>query len=54
MESDESYYRRRAIQELAASRRAVTESASARRRELAETFLQRLAEIQNGRVAEPA
>jgi hypothetical protein len=52
MESDESYYRRRAIQELAAARRAVTESASARRRELAETFLRRLAELQNERAVE--
>jgi hypothetical protein len=60
MESNESYYRRRAIQEIVAAsasarrRNAITADAKARRRLLAETFLQRLAEIQSGRVAEPA
>jgi hypothetical protein len=45
MESDERYYRRRAAQELAAARRAVTESAVLRRRQLAESYLKRLAEL---------
>lgn len=45
MESDERYYRRRATQELAAARRAITESAMLRRRMLAETYLRRLAEL---------
>ncbi|UZK64701.1 hypothetical protein [Sphingomonas sp. M1-B02] len=45
MESNERYYRRRAIQEIAAARRAVTESAQARRRELAESYLRRLSEL---------
>lgn len=45
MESDERYYRRRAAQELAAARRAMTEAAALRRRQLAETYLKRLAEL---------
>ena len=45
MESNERYYRRRAAQELAAAKRAVTESAVLRRRQLAETYLKRLAEL---------
>lgn len=45
MESNERYYRRRAVQELAAARRAVTFSAWSRRRDLAETYLRRLTEL---------
>ena len=45
MESNERYYRRRAIHELNAARTAVTESAMRRRRALAETYLKRLAEL---------
>lgn len=45
MESNERYYRRRATQELAAARRAVTVSALMRRRTLAETYLRRLFEL---------
>jgi AraC-like DNA-binding protein len=45
MESNERYYRRRAIQELAAARHAVTEAAMQRRRAMAETYLRRLAEL---------
>lgn len=45
MESSERYYRRRAVQELAAARIAVTEDARTRRRQLAETYLERLSEI---------
>ncbi|MBB4100785.1 hypothetical protein [Sphingomonas kyeonggiensis] len=45
MESNERYYRRRAAQELAAARRAMTEAAALRRRQLAETYLKRLAEL---------
>jgi hypothetical protein len=45
MESSERYYRRRAVQELAAARNAVTEGAMLRRRMLAETYIKRLSEI---------
>jgi hypothetical protein len=45
MESSERYYRRRAAQELAAARNAVTEGAMLRRRKLAETYLRRLSEL---------
>ncbi len=45
MESNERYYRRRAAQELAAAKRAMTEAAALRRRQLAETYLKRLAEL---------
>lgn len=45
MESDESYYRRRAKQELAAARRAITLAGQERRRMLAETYLRRLSEL---------
>lgn len=45
MESNEHYYRRRAIQELTAARTALTEVAKRRRTELAETYLRRLAEL---------
>ena len=45
MESSERYYRRRAVQELAAARIAVTETAKLRRQTLAQTYLKRLAEL---------
>jgi hypothetical protein len=45
MESNERYLRRRAIQEVAAARRALTVPALARRRSLAETYLRKLAEL---------
>lgn len=45
MESNERYYRRRATQEIAAARRAVTHSALERRRSLAELYLRRLSEL---------
>lgn len=45
MESNERYYRRRAIQELTAARHAVTQDARVRRRKLAETYLLRLSEL---------
>lgn len=45
MESNERYYRRRAAQELAAAKRAMTEAAALRRRQLAESYLKRLAEL---------
>ena len=45
MESDERYYRRRALQEIAAARRAITEDAMQRRRLLAESYVRRLSEL---------
>ena len=45
MESDERYYRRRLPEELTAARRAVTPAAKARRMTLAESFAQRLREL---------
>lgn len=45
MESDERYYRRRAMQEMAAARRALTADAMQRRRLLAESYLRRLSEL---------
>ena len=45
MESNERYYRRRAMQEIAAARRAVTQDAMERRRTLAESYIQRLSEL---------
>jgi hypothetical protein len=45
VESNERYYRRRATQEIAAARRAVTQSALERRRELAEHYLRLLSEL---------
>jgi hypothetical protein len=45
MESNQSYYRRRAIQEIVAARHAVTANAKERRRLLAETYLRRLSEL---------
>jgi len=45
MESNESYYRRRAVQEIVAARNAITADARARRRLLAETYVRRLSEL---------
>jgi hypothetical protein len=45
MESNESYYRRRAIQEIVAARNALTADARARRRLLAESYVKRLSEL---------
>ncbi|MDT8761087.1 hypothetical protein MZO42_20505 [Sphingomonas psychrotolerans] len=45
MESNESYYRRRAIQEIVAARNAITADARARRQLLAETYVRRLSEL---------
>jgi hypothetical protein len=45
MESNESYYRRRAIQEIVAARNAITADAKARRQLLAETYVRRLSEL---------
>jgi len=45
VESNERYFRRRAAQELAAARRAVTPSAMLRRRNLAESYLRQLSEL---------
>jgi ribosomal protein L18E len=42
VESDDRFYRRRAIEELAAANRAVTEAARERRIQLAQVFLSRL------------
>ena len=42
METDERYFRRRASEELAAARRAVTDAARERRLMLAGSFLERL------------
>jgi hypothetical protein len=51
MESDVRYYRRRAIEELAAARRAVTEAAHERRMLMAGVFLERLEELGESGVA---
>ncbi|TGX55172.1 hypothetical protein E5A73_07040 [Sphingomonas gei] len=45
MESNESYYRRRAIQEIVAARNAITADAKARRQSLAESYVRRLSEL---------
>jgi hypothetical protein len=45
MESNESYYRRRATQEIVAARNAITADAKARRRLLAESYVRRLSEL---------
>jgi len=42
VETDERFFRRRASEELAAARRAVTDAARERRLMLANTFLERL------------
>jgi hypothetical protein len=51
MESNERYYRRRAHQELAAARRAITADARQRREALAHAYLQRLAALGGEAVA---
>ena len=48
MESDERFYRRRAAEELAAASRAVTDAARDRRVQLAQTFLERLSDVDAG------
>jgi len=44
MDSRERYYQRRAAEELAAARRAVTPEARKRRQDLAQSYLDRLTE----------
>lgn len=51
MEPDERYFRRRASEELAAARRAVTDAARERRLMLADSFLQQLKSVETGCVA---
>jgi hypothetical protein len=51
VETDERYFRRRASEELAAARRAVTDAARERRLMLADTFLQRLKSVESNLVA---
>ena len=51
MEPDERYFRRRATEELAAARRAVTDAARERRLMLADTFLQRLKSVESTLIA---
>lgn len=51
VEPDERYFRRRASEELAAARRAVTDAARERRLMLADSFLQRLAAVERSFVA---
>ena len=51
METDERYFRRRASEELAAARRAVTDAARERRKMFADTFLQRLKSVESNLVA---
>ena len=51
MEPDERYFRRRASEELAAARRAVTDEARERRLMLAGVFLERLKAVEGGCVA---
>ena len=46
MEPDERYFRRRASEELAAARRAVTDAARERRLMLADAFLERLKAVE--------
>ena len=48
MEPDERYFRRRASEELAAARRAVTDAARERRLMLAGVFLERLKDFERG------
>ena len=48
MEPDERYFRRRASEELAAARRAVTDAARERRLMLADSFLERLRSVEAG------
>jgi hypothetical protein len=51
VEPDERYFRRRATEELAAARRAVTDAARERRLMLAGKFLERLKTAQTDLVA---
>lgn len=51
MEPDERYFRRRASEELAAARRAVTDAARERRLMLADSFLERLKSVEASCVA---
>lgn len=51
MEPDERYFRRRASEELAAARRAVTDAARERRLILAGKFLERLKSAETGLAA---
>jgi hypothetical protein len=48
VEPDERYFRRRASEELAAARRAVTDAARERRLMLADSFLERLRSVEAG------
>ncbi|MES2326509.1 MAG: hypothetical protein V4499_04155 [Pseudomonadota bacterium] len=50
METDQRYFRRRASEELAAARRAVTDAARERRLMLADSFLERLKTVEGGYV----
>ena len=47
MESNQRYYSRRAIEEMRAAARAVTPEAQARRRALAEMFMQKAQQCQH-------
>jgi len=51
METDQRYFRRRASEELAAARRAVTDAARERRLTLADSFLERLKMVESGFIA---
>ena len=51
MEPDERYFRRRASEELAAARRAVTDAARDRRLMLAGKFLERLESAETNLIA---
>jgi hypothetical protein len=48
VEPDERYFRRRASEEMAAARRAVTDAARERRLMMAGIFLERLREVEGG------
>jgi hypothetical protein len=50
VESDDRFYRRRATEELAAANRAVTQAARDRRIQLAQSFLSRLDQSNDGRL----
>jgi hypothetical protein len=47
VETDQRYFRRRASEELAAARRAVTDAARERRLMLADSFLERLRTVES-------
>ncbi|MEA3061814.1 MAG: hypothetical protein QOJ94_1595 [Sphingomonadales bacterium] len=53
MESNQRYYARRAVEELRAAERAVTAEARARRRALAQTFLNKAEEYAAAEAALP-